>query len=182
MELWPVAVLFRVLLLAVGPQELWGPGGPGWPDEPLWKLSGLFDLTANDTLAAGVDDLEAAIAANGSDKLVIYGNSQGAGIANVVKRNLAAKYPTGTEGAPDIEFVLGGDPNLPNGGLLARFPGLYIPILNFSFNGPEPTDTRFDTTVITRQYDLFADFPLYPLNFIADMNALLGFIYVHLYP
>src|SRR6476469_4683962 len=181
MELWPVTGIFRVLLFAVGPQELWGPGGPGWPDEPLWKLSGLFDLTANDTLAAGVDDLEAAIAANGSDKLVIYGNSQGAGIANVVKRNLAEKYPTGTEGAPDIEFVLGGDPNLPNGGLLARFPGLYIPILNMTFNGPAATDTQFKTVEINRQYDGFSDLPMYPLNFVADLNAVLGVFYVHAY-
>jgi len=181
MELWPVTGLFRVLLLAVGPQEMWGPGGPGWPDEPLWKLSGLFDLTADDTLQAGVDDLEAAIAANGNDKLVIYGNSQGAGIANVVKRTLAEKYPTGTEGAPDIEFVLGGDPNLPNGGLLARFPGLYIPILNMTFNGPAATDTQFNTVEINRQYDGFSDFPLYPLNFVADLNAVLGIVYVHAY-
>ena len=78
--------------------------------------------------------------------------------------------------------MLGGDPNLPNGGLLARFPGLYIPILNWSFNGPEPTDTQFDTVVITRQYDFFADFPLYPLNLVADLNAVLGGVYVHTYP
>ena len=130
---------------------------------------------------AGVDDLEAAMAANGNDKLVIYGNSQGAGIANVVKRKLAEQYPTGTEGAPDIEFVLGGDPNLPNGGLLARFPGLYIPILDMTFNGPAPTDTQFKTVEINRQYDGFSDFPLYPLNFVADLNAVLGVFYVHTY-
>ncbi|MFY9918052.1 MAG: PE-PPE domain-containing protein [Mycobacterium sp.] len=91
----------------------------------------------------------------------------------------AEQYPAGTT-PPDIDFVLGGDLNLPNGGLEARFPGLYIPILNWSFNGPEPTDTQFDTVVITRQYDLIADFPLYPLDFIADLNAILGFFYLHL--
>src|SRR6201999_120771 len=32
-----------------------------------------------------------------------------------------------------------------------------------------------------RQYDAFADFPLYPLNVFADLNAVLGFIYVHMY-
>ena len=63
---------------------------------------------------------------------------------------------------------------------MARFPGLYIPILDWSFNGPEPTDTQFDTVVITRQYDFIADFPLYPLNLISLMNAVLGFFYVHL--
>ena len=78
--------------------------------------------------------------------------------------------------------MLSVDPNLPNGGLFARFPGLYIPILDFSFNGPAPTDTQFDTVVITRQYDFFADFPLYPLNVIAVLNAFLGFFYVHLTP
>jgi hypothetical protein len=151
------------------------------PDEPLWKLSGLFSRTFDQSVQDGVADLEAAMAEHGNDHLVIYGYSQGAVVANVEKRKLAQQYPDGTE-APDIDFVLSLDPNLPNGGLFARFPGHYIPILNFSFNGPEPTDTQFDTVEITRQYDFFADFPLYPLNFIADANALLGFIYVHTYP
>ena len=79
---------------------------------------------------------------------MIYGYSQGAVIANIEKQKLAEQYPEGTE-APDIDFVLIGDPNLPNGGLAARFPGLYIPILDLSFNGPAPTDTQFDTVEIT---------------------------------
>ncbi|MDT5012100.1 MAG: hypothetical protein QOH57_3717 [Mycobacterium sp.] len=179
MEFWPITGLFRLVGLAVGPQSLWGPGGPGWPDEPLWKLSGLFDLTADKSLAGGVAALEDAMADNASDHLVIYGNSQGAGIANVEKRKLAEQYP-GPD-APDIDFVLGGDPNLPNGGLVSRFPGFYIPIVDLTFNGPAPTDTQFDTVEINRQYDGFSDFPLYPLNVVADLNALLGIVYVHMY-
>ena len=46
---------------------------------------------------------------------------------------------------------------------------------------PQPTDTQFDTVEITRQYDGFADFPLYPLNLVADLNAVLGIVYVHMY-
>jgi PE-PPE domain len=46
---------------------------------------------------------------------------------------------------------LQGDPNVPNGGLTARFPGLYIPILDLSLDGPEPTDTPFHTDVINLQ-------------------------------
>ena len=69
----------------------------------------------------------------------------------------------------------------PTAALFARFSGLYIPILDWSFNGPAPTDTQFDTVEITRQYDGIADFPLYPLNVIADLNAVLGIAYVHLY-
>ncbi len=180
MEFWPITGIFRLLGLALGPASLWGPGGPGWPDEPWWKLSGLFDLTADESLAGGVADLEAAMAENGNDNLVIYGNSQGAGVANVVKKKLAEQYPTKAT-APDIDFVLGGDPNLPNGGLMSRFPGLYVPILNLTFNGPAATDAPFKTVEINRQYDGFSDFPLYPMNLLADLNAIMGIVYVHMY-
>ena len=179
-EAWPVTGVGRLVWLALGPPSVWGPGGPAWPDEPWWKLSGLFDLTFDQSVQAGVADLEQAMAAHGNDHLVIYGYSQGAMIAIREKRKLAEQYPAGTK-APDIDFVLSGDLNLPNGGLLARFPGLYIPIIDLSFNGAEPTDTPFDTAVITRQYDGVADFPLYPLNVISLLNAVLGAIYVHPY-
>ena len=180
-EFWPITGLLRLIGFAVGDPRLFGPGGAAWPDEPWWKLSGLFDLTFDQSVQAGVADLETAMADSGNDHLVIYGYSQGAAIANLEKRKLAEQYPAGTT-APDIDFVLGGDPNVPNGGISARFPGLYIPILDLSFNGPEPTDTQFDTVVITRQYDGVADFPLYPLNVISLLNAVLGFLYVHTYP
>ncbi|WP_420751440.1 PE-PPE domain-containing protein [Rhodococcus sp. O3] len=180
-EGWPLGGVLRVLEFVLGPPEIWGPGAPGWPDEPWWKLSGLFDRTLNQSLRAGLDDLEQAMAAHGNDHLVIYGYSQSAILANMEKRKLAEQYPAGTP-APDVDFVLGGDFNVPNGGFFARFPGLYIPILDWSFDGPEPTDTQFDTVVVTRQYDFFADFPAYPLNLVADVNALLGFFYVHSYP
>lgn len=179
-ETWPATGIGRLVWLAVGPPSIWGPGGPAWPDEPWWKLSGLFDLTFDQSVRAGVTDLETAMAEHGNDHLVIYGYSQGAVVANVEKRRLAEQYPAGTT-APDIDFVLSADLNLPNGGLASRFAGLYIPILDASFNGPAPTDTQFDTVEINRQYDGFADFPLYPLNVISLLNALLGVVYVHPY-
>ena len=182
-EFWPITGLFRLIglgLAAVDPHMSLGFVAAQFPPEPLWKLSGLFDLTFNQSLQAGVADLEDAMAEHGNDDLVIYGYSQGAAVANLEKRKLAEQYPAGTK-APDIDFVLGGDGNLPNGGLLARFPGLYIPILDASFNGPEPTDTQFHTDVIIRQYDGFADFPLYPINGISLLNAALGGVFVHFY-
>jgi hypothetical protein len=177
-QMWPITGIFRLVGLAFGDPRLFAPGGPAWPDEPWWKLTGLFDLTANQSLQTGAADLEAAMAANGNDHLVIYGLSQGAGIANVVKKRLAQQYPTGTT-APDIDFVLSGDPNMPNGGLMSRFGGAYIPIIDFPFNGPAATDTQFKTVEISRQYDGFTDFPLYPLNLVADLNAVLGVLYLH---
>ena len=179
-EGWPLTGLLRLSCAALGPPSLCGPGGPVWPDEPWWKLSGLFDLTFDQSVRAGVADLETAMTKYGDDDLVMYGYSQGAIVAIQEKRKLAEQYPDKTT-APDIDFVLGGDPNLPNGGVVSRFPGLYIPILDISSHGPEPTNTPFDTDVITRQYDFAADFPLYPLNLVADLNAFLGFWYVHLH-
>jgi PE-PPE domain len=180
-EAWPITGLGRVLWRITGPAEIWGPGGPAWPDEPWWKLSGLFDLTFDQSVRAGVADLESAMAANDNDHVVVYGYSQGAMIANLEKRKLAGQYPVGTPGAPDIDFVLSGDPNLPNGGVAARFPGLYVPILDVTFNGPAPTNTQFHTVEINRQYEGISDFPLYPLNLVADLNAVLGVFYVHPY-
>jgi hypothetical protein len=180
MEAWPLTGIGRLGWLVLGPPSVWGPGGAGWPDEPWWKLSGLFDLTFEQSILAGVADLEQAMTKYGNDDLVIYGYSQGALIAIREKQRLAEQYPDKST-APDVDFVLSGDLNVPNGGLLARFPGLYIPIIDLFFNGPEPTDTPFDTVVITRQYDGVADFPLYPLNVISLLNAVLGAVYVHPY-
>lgn len=179
-ELWPLTGVARLLLSLLADPRLGGPGGGSWPDEPWWKLSGLFDLTANQSVQVGAAALEEAMAENPSDHQVIYGYSQGAGVANVVKKRLAAQFP-GAD-APDIDFVLGGDPNLPNGGLMSRFAGFYIPILDFPFNGPAVTDTQFETVEINRQYDGFVDFPLYPLNLVATLNAVLGIAYMHGWP
>jgi hypothetical protein len=179
-EFWLVSGLIRLICPTICTPGVWQPGGAGWPDE-LWKRSGLFDLTIDQSAQQGaaiLDGVVVANLANGNDHLVIYGISQGAVIANMEKQRLAEQYPEGTK-APDISFVLQGDLNLPDGGLHARFPSLHIPILDWTFNGPEPTDTQFHTDVITRQYDGFADFPLYPLNVIADLNAILGMAYVH---
>ena len=177
-EVWPLTGAFRALgLLGLGEPGCARPSGDCWPDYPLWKLSGLFDLTYDQSVAAGVADLEAAMAAAGNDHLVIFGDDQGANVANVMKRKLAEQYPNGTV-APDIDFVLTGDANVPNGGLHARFPGFYVPI-GWTFDGPELTNTQFDTDVVIRQYDGIADFPMYPLNPVATLNALLGVIYVH---
>ena len=58
-EVWPITGIGRLVWLVLGPPSIWGPGGPGWPDEPWWKLSGLFDLTIGQSTKAGVADLEA---------------------------------------------------------------------------------------------------------------------------
>jgi hypothetical protein len=82
-------------------------------------------------------------------------------------------------GANQLNFVLVGNEMNPNGGLLARFPGLSIPSLGLTFYGGTPADTIYPTNIYTLEYDGFADFPQYPLNFVSDLNAVAGIIYVH---
>jgi hypothetical protein len=82
---------------------------------------------------------------------------------------------------PDVTFLLLGSLNRPDGGIYERFPGLDIPGLGgfFTFNGAEPTDAGIPTIDIVNQYDFFADFPQFPINPVADLNAVFGIIYAH---
>ena len=52
-EGWPLTGVVRLILLVTGPPSLVGFDGPVWPDEPWWKLSGLFDLTYDQSNQAG---------------------------------------------------------------------------------------------------------------------------------
>ena len=83
---------------------------------------------------------------------------------------------------PDVTFLVLGDPNRPNGGIDERFVGMYTPGLgeaNMPLNGAEPTDAGIPTIDIANQYDFVADYPQFPINPIADLNAIFGLIYAH---
>jgi len=79
--------------------------------------------------------------------------------------------------------VLVGDTAAPDGGLLERFdlPGsdFSVPSFGITFGDPTPADL-YPTDIYTLEYDGFADFPQYPINPIADLNAFAGMIYEHL--
>jgi hypothetical protein len=142
--------------------------------EQAWPISGLSTYTFGASIRVGLHDLEGQIAQTEIDSsgqpIIVFGFSQSAVIAVMAKRRLAAQYPVGTaDPVPDIQFALIGDLDRPNGGLMTRF----------NVDGPAPVHTNFETVDIARQYDGFADFPLYPINFIADLNALAGMVYVH---
>ncbi len=91
-------------------------------------------------------------------------------------------------GAP--QFLLIADPSAPNGGLLERFNGfentlspnnvdpLNLPSVGISFDGATPSDD-FVTNMYSLEYDGFTDFPRYPINFLADLNAFLGIETLH---
>ncbi|GAT04143.1 PE-PPE domain-containing protein [Mycolicibacterium fortuitum] len=147
--------------------------------EQFWPATSLTDISFDTSVARGVLSLNNAVQTTPGEKVVV-GYSQSANIATREKRNLAELRAQGaTVPAPDeLSFVFVANPNRPNGGILARFEGLYIPILGVSFDGATPDD-EYRTIDVARQYDLIADFPKYPLNLLADLNALMGYFYLH---
>ena len=117
--------------------------------------------------------------------VVVWGTSQSATVETLEMRYLASLPPDEQPSPDQLAFVNYGDPNLPNGGMLARFDvpdlpqDLSIPSLGITFNGPTPADTPYPAVIYTGEYDGFADFPRYPVNLLSDLNALLGIPFVH---
>jgi PE-PPE domain len=146
------------------------------------------------SVGQGVTILENAINSNlaAGDASTVFGYSQSGIIASQVMELLnPSDTPDGSSIPPgDLQFLLIGDPNNPNGGLLERFNGfetvsgqtvqdeLNLPSVGASFDGATPSDA-FPTDIYTLEYDGLADFPRYPLDFFSDLNAFLGFAEIH---
>ena len=151
-----------------------------WPF-PWNGWGGLTGARLDESIASGLtrltSDLVGTYRPGPDSPLVIFGFSQGATVASRQKallRDLPAESQTG------IDFVLIGNPNRPNGGLFERLAAFgTVPILDATFGMPTPTDTAMPTVDIAFQYDGVADFPLYPLNLLASLNAAAGFWYTH---
>lgn len=154
------------------------------PEEffPFPMYGGFTALTFDASVAQGVINLDDAVRnqfmMDPTGQVVIFGYSQSATITTIQKRNFAAN-PMTAPPTDQLSIVVIGNPNRPNGGILNRAPGLSIPILGVTFNGPTPTDTGYPTTDIGFKYDAISDFPQFPINLLAVANALAGFQYVH---
>lgn len=155
------------------PQALFTP-------EQFWPVTpGLGNLTFGQSVAQGVTLLNNAIhqqitAGNG---VVVFGYSQSATIAtNEIVNLMASGF---TPAGQSLSFTLVGNPNNPVGGILERFPGFYIPFLDVFFNGATPPNSPYPTSIYTAQYDGIADLPQYPLNLVSDLNAFMGYFFVH---
>jgi hypothetical protein len=117
----------------------------------------------------------------------VFMKTQGAektySIGNTKMKEVLTNFAPRQASSADLSFVLLGNPNNPNGGLLTRFEALSIPGLDFNINNSVATDftfsdTMFPTNIYTLEYDGFADFPKYPLNVVADLNAFAGLTYI----
>lgn len=161
---------FAAAMLAGSGGPVLDPGDVQVIDYPggFWPVSagGLNDPTYDESVAEGVADLDAKAPGQGD---TVIGFSQGAVVATEYKR---------TPAGAGLNYVLIENPNRPNGGILERFNGLHVPILDISFNGATPTQGG-DTVDISRQYDGWSDFPAYPANLLATANAIAGIVYLH---
>lgn len=146
--------------------------------EGLYPFTGVKDLTLDISLARGVTALNNIInqhiAPGTGQTAAILGYSQSSIVASLAMPQLVAQGYTPSQ----LDFTLLGNPANPNGGLLARFPGLSLPSLGVTFGTSTPSND-FPTTIWTLEYDGFADFPRYPINFLADLNALAGIVFIH---
>jgi hypothetical protein len=152
--------------------------------EGLYPTTAIKDLTLAVSVERGVTILDNLIQQQLIDNPLgstsIFGYSQSAIIASIEMQHLASPGYTGTvPNADQLGFTLVGDPMNPNGGLLQRFTPLTFPALGLNFYGATPSDTIYPTNIYTIQYDGYADFPRYPINLLADLNAFLGIEMVH---
>lgn len=152
----------------------------------LWPVSGLRAPTFDASIALGVAALQQDL--SGDPSPVIFGYSQGATVATVYKRDFNERYADADPGTgPQPTFVLIGNPDRPNGGVLNRFAPGHLPLVDLTFDGATPTQTAgtvagdVTTYDIARQYDFFADYPTYPLKPLALANACLGLVFEHLF-
>ncbi|ORA31300.1 hypothetical protein BST13_25735 [Mycobacterium aquaticum] len=140
----------------------------GYPAS-LYPFEGTVAL--DPSVAQGVIALDAAIrAVPPGQPIQVIGVSQGDVVLSVEEQALLANPPANT----DITFVRFADPTSPTG-IMGRDAGLQLPGITF-VAAPE---TPYNTVIINRQYDGIADWPANQLNILADVNAILGAVYLH---
>jgi PE-PPE domain len=140
-----------------------------------------YDKSEGEATAKTVQAVRDAIADPSyqqGDTIYVVGYSQGAGA--VVEAIPELETDPYFDGA-NIQYVLGANPRRNDGGILARLPaGVYVPILGVTFGGGTDTeDTDAHVLQVTKQYDGVADAPNYVFNVVADLNAVMGFYYLH---
>lgn len=149
--------------------------------EQLYPLTGVNTLTLNQSVSDGVDILDQAILKqiHEGNHVVVLTDSQSGIIASEAMSDLAALPTSEQPSADQLGFVFLVDPDNPNGGLFARYPDIYLPAFGLTLNGATPTDTIYPSDMYALEYDGASDYPQYPIDILADVNAVLGFIYVH---
>lgn len=137
-----------------------------------WPFVGTLPLS--DSIAAGQTILIDAITST-EGPIIVFGYSQSAYIASLVAQDLAT---TSDPPARDrLTFILTANPGRPGGFLTALPAG--ITVLGATFTGGVQPVGPYDVIDVAYEYDAIARFPTHPENLVADLNAILGAVYVH---
>jgi hypothetical protein len=147
--------------------------------EQDWPVTLTDQLTYGQSVVQGVTLLNNklnSLLSTPTNSAVVFGFSQSAEISS---NEITALMAAGSPYQGQLSFVLAGDPENPVGGILERFPGFYVPFLDEAFSGATPPNSPYPTSIYTIQYDGVADAPQYPLNVLSDVNAAMGYHYVH---
>jgi hypothetical protein len=145
----------------------------------LGPLTGLGDPTYDESEADATAKIVAAVKQARQDdptgKIYVVGYSQGSGAAAKAIDELEnSGFDT-----ENVEFVLAANPRRNDGGILTRLPkGVYLPVFGVTFgDGTTPENTK--VLQVTRAYDGVSDSPDYIFNIASDLNAVMGFYYLH---
>ena len=151
--------------------------------EGLYPIFGAKELPLNTSVTQGISILDNAInqQIGSGNSVAVLGYSQSAIISSLVMDQIAnGQWPYPNVPTPSqLGFTLLGNEMNPNGGALERFVGLNLASLGITGYGATPPNTPYPTAIYTLEYDGFADFPQYPINFISDLNAVAGIAFVH---
>ena len=155
-----------------------------WPAE-AGPYTGRDDLTLGQSIAVGIDNLNAEITAalgrltrdeNGNvlngEKVTVIGLSAGSLVTTEVLRQMAAD--PNAVGADEISFYLVADSSRQE---LIK-DSRYNPKYDYTYQPAR--DTVYDTHVITGEFDGLADMPDRWWNLTAVVNAMAGAIVVHI--
>ena len=150
--------------------------------EQLYPVTGVDSLPVDTSVAQGVAILDNAIKAQlaAGNRVVVFGYSQGAGVASQEMAQLASSP---NPPSPPGELRPGRQSQLPQRWRQPTPRGtrrsLALPSLGATFNYAPTASNTYPTAVYTQEYDGFADFPQYPLDVLSDLNAYLGVFTQH---
>jgi hypothetical protein len=162
-------------------------------------------MTMDDSVAVGRDNVHNCLGASftscnyntgtgadapkAGDTFSVYGYSQSAIVAALVKNDIIDANDTGLDGT---NVFLTSNPLRPNGGILARdFQGFTIPLIGITFYGPtqnscpatgcvEGDDLVTPTVDVAQEYDfLGGDAPARPLSILAMTNSIMAYALLH---
>ena len=137
--------------------------GLPWPGE-MTPFNGT--LTLDESVAVGVDNMDAAIRATPGPKIVAGASGSTLAVNEMMRR--LANDPTAPP-KEELSFVVLGDADR---GVLRQFRGVTLPLLDHTVQ-PIPV-TQYDVLVVAGEYDGIGDWPDRPWNVLAVINALAG--------